>query len=163
MYEKIKVLFYVIILVLIIFLFVYYSKLLHPNIWSRAYGKKTDKTEELLNRIEWANNYKSSLKIPIRNLLISLVISFFVVSVVENSLPMISNYIKTVFIIFVFLQAFYNFCQFHCEKFPHFSIKKNIDMIRRQNGYKKALPTRFSPKFNNFTGCRTYVYKTQIF
>lgn len=157
----ITIMFYTTVIILIVCIcYVYLKRLSGSKVWTRAYGDKQEDIETLLNRIQWANNFRSQLRIPLRHLFISLIISLCVLTLMCDGAPSIPDYVRTVFVMFVLLQAFYNFSQFHCEKFPHYAIDRNVRLIRKRCGIRRSKlpPQSRIQKFPVVSACYNYTY-----
>lgn len=158
-----KIFFSILIVLIVVLIFYYCKKYSGIAVYSKGYGHPKDTVETLFDRMEWANHYKGRDAIFLRHFLYSLVITFVVLSVLENRLPSIQKYFQGVFLVFLMLQTFYNYFQYHAEKFAHFSIEDNIKLLRKKLKLKKGrLSKIWYTKFPGASPCRNFSYKSDL-
>jgi hypothetical protein len=132
-------LFFVLVFILVIVLFAKYcGKYCGTAVYSKGYGSVKEPINTLIDRIDWANNYKGRVDINSRYLIYSLVITFCILSVTENRLPSVLSYIRGVLIMFILLRTFHFYLNHHAEKFPHYAIDRNIKILRKKMKLKKS-------------------------
>lgn len=149
---------YIVILAVIVSLWKYISYSPNDPIFNKNYGTKTDSVDTILSRCVLANNYKANLNYKARHLLYAILIGFVVLVVHENSFPNFHKYLQSVFIIWVLLQGLHGYVQHHCEKFSHYAIDKNINLVRKKLKLSKKI-TDAKP-LQNLVPCWNYNYSS---
>lgn len=127
--------------------------------FNRGYGSRKDDVETLLNRTEWANNYKGRLYFVFRHIFYSIVITFIILCMVYNTLPPPMIFLQCAFVNFILLHAFHNYIQYHCEKFSHYAIDRNLKIVRQKLGMSYSTPPKTNYTFSYGSSCRKYNYR----
>lgn len=128
------------------------------SIYNKGYGSGRDNVNILLDRIQYANHYKGRLNIYSRH----IVYAFLIVVVLSQIWPSISilQFIQAVFVTFLLIQSFYVYTQHHSEKFPHYSIDRNIRLIKKKLRLKGACKLSPSKRiFSSASSCWNFTYR----
>jgi hypothetical protein len=153
--------FYIIILLIVLILSIKYcTEHCGTSVHNKAYGDVDETIDILISRIDWANHYKARSNLQLRFILYSFIISFIVLSVIDNRLPNVFSYLTAVMIIFIFLRSFNYYFDYHMEKFPHYAIERNLCLLRKKLKIKRQQPPQ--GKYNTFSGaskCWNFKYK----
>lgn len=130
--------------------------------FNKGYGSKSDDLATLLERCNWANHYKGRLPIFWRQLCYAFIVTFIILLISTNSIPTPRIYIQCVFVSWMILNALNQYVQHHCEKFSHYAIDRNINLIRKKLKVKKVPIVPVLEKFPGASSCWNFVYKSDI-
>lgn len=152
--------FYVCMIVLFLYLAIeYLKKFSGADKWDKGYGKEEESTEELLNRIDFANNSRSMMQFFVRYFFLSLIIIFFILSVVMGKLPSPREFLQGFVVLYALLVAFHNFFFFHVEKFSHYAIGRNINFLRTRYGCKRRNVKKSNIVFPFSSPCYNFTFR----
>lgn len=127
---------------------------------NKGYGKKSDSVATLIDRIDWANNYPGRIELFFRYILYSIIISFVLCLVIQNSLPSPLVYTQCVVVTWILLRCFYYYTQHHCDKYSNYAIDRNINMIRKKLNLKKGGNLSVVTRISNNSSCRNFTYRS---
>lgn len=122
------------ILVVVFIVFCRQESGLEAPIFQRGYGRRSESVDVLLDRIDWSNHYKGRISPFQRNLILTLLFTPVVIIVATNAPPSPKQCIQTGFVLLILLQALYYYIDYHSEKFPHYAIDRNVNILRKKLG-----------------------------
>lgn len=95
-------------------------------------GSHDDSVEELLNRIDWSSYLPKRITLWYKVIVITLVITLFVILLIMRKLPSPSKLIILMIVIFVPIYAMSQFYYVHGEIYNDYYIKRNVELIREK-------------------------------
>lgn len=150
--------FYIVLIILIKVLWKYVHYTPESEIFSRSYGSRKENMDTLLNRIDWANSYKSRISYMLRYLFCAILVTFIILFVYENKFPNGFKLLQCVFVSWIVIFAFYQYTQHHSDKYAHYAIDRNVDILRKQYKIKKSIPSKSNISFELNSDCLNFVF-----
>lgn len=155
------VVFYMAIVILIIISFQNITKEYSPEgkFNNKNYGVLSEDISVLLSRIEWANSYPGKINTATRFFFYSLIVSFIALLISLNKIPTPLIYIQVVLAIWICMKIFSRYTYHHCDKFSSYGIQRNIRLLRKKLGLKKAEISALHKdyKFPSVSSCWNYI------
>jgi hypothetical protein len=126
-------------------------------LFERAYGKKTESADTIIERTRWANNYPGRINFPARYLFYSIVLSFLCITVYATDFQ-INKFFQCIFVVWIGLIAFHNYTQHHSDKHGHYAIERNMKILKNKLGCKRVSISPSKIKFSLTSDCRNFSY-----
>lgn len=156
-----SLLMYTIIIILFIMFFKIWSQTTGPesDAYNKGYGSKQESVATLLTRIEWSNHCKGRVNLLPRHYIYSVIIVLFVLIAVLNRIPTGLELARGIFVSFLFLMALTNYNNHHGDKFPHYAIDSNVQLLRKKLKLRKTPISRVKKVWSSTSQCWNFFFK----
>lgn len=126
---------------------------------SLGHGKKKEKIAVLLDRIQWANKYKGRLAYTLRHFVFAFIVLFISVVSLGGDFPLAIRFFPALLVAWVCMVALHKFFDHHTDKFAHYFVNTNANIIRKKLRLRKSRTPIYNPhKFTPSSSAWLYTH-----